>query len=58
MKKVQFDQPYSCSRCVAIRNNEFGDFYCFLTEEKLSINYLDCPTGNNCPAIDVKDEEE
>lgn len=54
---VQFDLPQSCSRCCALRNNEFGDFYCFITEERLNVNYLDCNIGNNCPKSDVDEEE-
>lgn len=54
-KKITFDAPISCSRCPALRNNEFG-FKCFLTDEDLSghdINISDT-VGLYCPAKEVK----
>lgn len=54
-KKITFDAPISCSRCPAIRNNEFG-FKCFLTEEDLDNHDIDVlnDVGLYCPAKEIK----
>ena len=59
-KIISFKAPEKCCFCPALRNNEYGEFTCFLTGENLSAHNVDVSyeIGDSCPQEDDRNRGE